>query len=82
MGITSKRQNVRREKLMKKKTVYVCWDDIPLYLQPSEVALLLGLHEAQVRAMCRQGLLPAIKLGKLWRFERDRLRLFLDTQFE
>lgn len=34
-------------------------------------ARLLGLHEETLRRMAREGNIPAFKLGRVWRFNRN-----------
>jgi excisionase family DNA binding protein len=38
-----------------------------------EVALYLRVKPSTVRAMCRRGELPAIKVGRVWRFDKAQL---------
>ena len=38
-----------------------------------EVAEYLRIKPTTVRAMCRRGALPAIKVGKAWRFDKAQL---------
>lgn len=49
-------------------------------LDPDRVALLLGITETQVRYLARSGKLPAFKVGKLWRFEKEALMRFVGVQ--
>ena len=47
------------------------------FLTTRQVAELLKLSEATVRKWCREGRLPAVKLGKSYRIRRSDLdRLF------
>jgi excisionase family DNA binding protein len=53
-------------------------DDLPRYKQQplwtvDEVAAYLRIKPTTVRAMCRRGDLPAIKVGKAWRFDKFQL---------
>lgn len=45
-----------------------------------EVAQYLGLHVMTVYKLTRGGQVPAIKIGGQWRFKRDVLEEWLDTQ--
>jgi excisionase family DNA binding protein len=36
-------------------------------------AELLGMSEEAVRRLCRQGRIPARKVGREWRFNREKL---------
>ncbi len=57
------------------------WDDLPLVMTTEQVADLLHLHVNTVKALCRSGMLPAAKIGHLWRIQRaDVLALFASSQ--
>lgn len=47
-----------------------------------EVAKYLHFSEAKVYQMTRQGHVPAIRLGKAWRFRRDLLDEWLRREAE
>lgn len=38
-----------------------------------DVAMYLRIKPSTVRAMCRRGELPAVKVGRIWRFEKTLL---------
>ncbi len=42
-------------------------------LDAREVAKLLGVHRATLQRMARDGQLPGVKVGKLWRFRISQL---------
>jgi excisionase family DNA binding protein len=42
-------------------------------LTSREAASLLQINIATLQRMARSGLLPAIKIGKLWRFRKSQL---------
>ena len=44
---------------------------------PEEIAKAWSLNEATVRRWCRNGTLPAVKLGKQWRIPEGELRRVL-----
>jgi len=48
------------------------------YLRIQEVAKILKLHANTIYKMCRQGLLPAVKIGKEWRINGKKLAKTLD----
>jgi len=50
-----------------------------LLLGVSEAAKFLGLHPETVRQFARLGKIPAMKVGRSWRFRRDRLMAWLDA---
>ena len=43
-----------------------------------EVAMLLKVSREHVRKMIRARLLPAVKIGREWRIEKDYLKNFLE----
>ena len=45
-----------------------------------EVARYLGLHAMTVYKLTREGRVPAAKIGGQWRFKRDVLDAWLETQ--
>jgi excisionase family DNA binding protein len=45
-----------------------------------EVAKYLGLHAMTVYKLTREGRVPAAKIGGQWRFKRDVLDEWLETQ--
>ena len=42
-----------------------------------EVAKLLGLHPKTVQSMARAGKIPAIRVGKFWRFRKSEIDRWL-----
>jgi excisionase family DNA binding protein len=49
------------------------------FLTPEEVAALVGMHVETIRLMCRQGRIPAAKVGREWRFSPDVLRRWIEA---
>lgn len=45
-------------------------------MDSKEVADLLGISWRQVQRLAKTGAIPALKVGKLWRFPRGRLLSF------
>lgn len=50
---------------------------MPKMLTPSEIAKRLNLHPNTVRDYLKAGILPAVKLGRVWRVEEEDLTEFL-----
>ncbi len=48
-------------------------------LTPEEVADMFGFHEESVRRLCRQGKLPAAKVGRKWLFDPDILERWIEA---
>jgi excisionase family DNA binding protein len=49
---------------------------------PADAASYLGLHEKTVIKMARLGQIPAIRLGKHWRFRAVDLTAWVSTQVQ
>lgn len=56
------------------------WDDLPIIMDAVLVSLLLGCSEGKVRRMARDGTLPAYKVGREIRFDRDELKTIIYQQ--
>ncbi len=50
------------------------------FLTASVVADMLGVSHELVTLMARQGRLPAVRVGNLWRFDREALAAWLALQ--
>lgn len=56
---------------MKKAKIYDA-RQLPAYLTPKEYGELIGVCEKTVQKMCREGKVPAAKVGpKLWRIDKN-----------
>ncbi|HEX2734336.1 MAG TPA: helix-turn-helix domain-containing protein [Polyangiaceae bacterium] len=49
-------------------------------LTVKEVAALLRVSSQTLYKMLEQGGIPAIKVGSQWRFERDKVRAWLESR--
>lgn len=54
--------------------------DYPPILTTAQVAELLSMNIQEVRRLCRDGRLPARRIGKAYRFFRDELVAWLNAQ--
>ncbi len=52
--------------------------DVLDYLTVEEVSRILKTHSNTIYKMCREGTLPAVKIGKEWRIDRGKLALFME----
>lgn len=50
-------------------------------LTPDEVAEELQIPKSTIYKLCSDGEIPAAKIGKHWRFDRDRLNAWLEARF-
>ena len=48
-------------------------------LTPEEVSEQFNFNVRHVKELARQGKIPAIKVGKLWRFPEDSLRAWIEN---
>jgi excisionase family DNA binding protein len=49
-------------------------------LKPEEISKLFGLKVRQVKELARKKKIPAIKLGRLWRFPEESLRHWIEDK--
>lgn len=56
---------------MRKARIYDA-RQLPAYLSPAQYAQLMGIDQKTAQKMCRNGLLPAEKVGpRLWRIDKN-----------
>lgn len=48
------------------------------FLKAAEVASILGVSSRMVTRLAERGEIPAIRIGSVWRFPRERLREYLE----
>jgi excisionase family DNA binding protein len=48
-------------------------------LSDADAGKLLGLHPKTVQRLARQGELPAVRIGRYWRFRASALDLWIDV---
>jgi len=51
---------------------------LPRLLTAEQVAQLFSLKVRQVKELARQGRIPAVKVGKVWRFREDSLKEWIE----
>ena len=61
---------------MKKRNVGLVtyWTRLPVTLTTSEVANILRVSDRTVQLLADKGELPAVRVGKRWRFTREVIR--------
>ena len=67
---------------MKKQNQIHNWDQLPQVIDLHTVALILGVTEMTVKRWLYDGTLKAKKVGKLWRFDKDNVRRYVDVSLE
>lgn len=53
------------------------WTDYPLVLNSDQVSEILGLHLNTVKSLAKKGIIPARKVGRNWRYDREAIREWL-----
>lgn len=66
--------------MAKRKVAITSWEELPIVLTPEDVARLLSMSESNVRKMFRNGVIPAKKVGELWRTTREKLEVYVNEQ--
>lgn len=57
---------------MKQKS-YLTWDEVPVLISLEQAATLLGVGVDAVRKYCVANELPAIRIGKVWHIDKQKL---------
>lgn len=60
--------------------IYKEWDDLPLIMGLSEISILTGLGVDRIRQLCADGTIPAFRVGKKWKVEKNDLRNWVASQ--
>lgn len=60
--------------------IYKEWDDLPLIMGLSDISILTGLGVDRIRQLCADGTIPAFRVGKKWKVEKNDLRKWIDSQ--
>lgn len=56
---------------MPQNKVITNWEQVPIIFDVPLAARILGLTDQKIRKMCREGTLPAFKIGEnSWRFNK------------
>ena len=55
------------------KKMCLSWEDAPIILTAQQVSELLGVSPKTIRIRCAKKEIPAIKIGKLWRIDKQKL---------
>lgn len=50
------------------------------FVRPTEVADRFGVHERTIRNMIRSGVLPGVRIGKLYRLKMSAAAAVLETK--
>ena len=58
---------------MFQKKVYLTWNEVPCLISLEQAAILLGIGIDAVRKHCVSNELPAVKIGRFWYIDKQRL---------
>ena len=56
---------------------YTNWDEVPLLMDSVMVARLFGCDESKIRKMANSHLIPAYRIGKELRYDREEIKAFV-----
>jgi excisionase family DNA binding protein len=56
--------------------------DLKRLLTSLEVGRLLGIHPKVLERMAKRGKVPALKIGKFWRYHPDSLAKWIDSRLQ
>ena len=62
---------------MPRERPIVNWDEVPVIIDVPYVARLLALNVDFTTRLAQRGVLPAHKIGKLWRFDKEEIRQYI-----
>lgn len=57
-----------------------CWEQADSILDVEAASVMLGLPVQSVRKLARNGVIPAFKVGKLWKFSKEKLMEFAGVE--
>jgi len=57
-------------------------DQLEPLLNSEQVGRILGIHPKVVERMAKRGDLPALKVGKFWRYRSSSLDVWIDSRLE
>lgn len=63
-----------------RKRHYTCWEHADQILDIHTASALLGVPEQSLRKLARDKAVPAFKVGKLWKFNKDKLEQFAGAE--
>ncbi len=64
--------------MRKKVTYFRDWEQMPLALTVSEVAVIMRISEQSVRKHAREQTIPANKTGKSWLFDKSVIQKLVE----
>jgi excisionase family DNA binding protein len=59
---------------------FTCWEQAAPILDIHTASILLGVPEQSLRKLARDKVVPAFKVGKLWKFSKDKLKEFAGVE--
>ena len=62
---------------MQIKNIVTDWSRVPVLFDVNFAVRLLGISEQSIRRFAANGIIPAKKVGKDWRFEKDAIYQYM-----
>lgn len=56
-----------------RQNTYMTWNEVPCLISLEQAAILLGIGIDAVRKHCVSNELPAVKIGRFWYIDKQRL---------
>jgi excisionase family DNA binding protein len=58
----------------------IAYERIDQLLDSAQAAFFLGIHRKTLQRIIRSDQMPALRVGRLWRFRKSDLNAWLDSQ--
>ena len=62
------------------KRTFNNWDSVPILFGSDVCAMVLGIPVNTIQKMAKNGIIPAHKIGKNYRYEKDEIRKWILSQ--
>ena len=62
------------------KRTFNNWDSVPILFGSDICAMVLGIPVNTIQKMAKNGIIPAHKIGKNYRYEKDEIRKWILSQ--
>ncbi len=65
---------------MAKQKFVTSWDDVPVMFDLAYASILTGLTVSSLQKKAKNGELPAFRIGKVWRIDKNKFIEYLNNQ--
>lgn len=73
-------EKMNRRKPQQRIQRYYSWNEVPVLLDCVMAGQLLGVTPESIGKMCRDGTLPATKLGKYWTIRKSTIQAMVEEE--